>query len=331
MLDSVLKGADFDHLADLHAQRIRSVKAIRINTDRTVEIIKKIRLFMVSATGGVESSCASLTAPTRGGKTTIIDTFRAAYEPEPTSTSDQMPIVYVEVPSGATSKSLGRAALEQLRDINPDRGDGDYKRLQIGKSLRKRGTRLLIFDEMQRLVERDRGKVAYKVADWIQGLINDSRGECCFLLVGTTRSRCIYENNGHLVGRNDFHFEIEPYRRASENPEDWTRYRAYLAHFDAQLRDHAGFAISDLHKTDIAARIHAGSLGYPGATAKLIQTAAVDSLLNGAGERLDKKCFETAFDRLWRFSEAAKMNPFEAARPPLPEQVWPKSWEDVLD
>ncbi|MFC3691554.1 ATP-binding protein [Chenggangzhangella methanolivorans] len=331
MLDNVLKGADFDHLADLHAQRIQAVKAIRINTDRTSDLVSKIRLFMRSATGGAESSCASLTAPTRGGKTTIINTFRAAFEPEPSSTSDQMPIVYVEVPSSATPKTLGRATLERLKDINPDRGDGDYKRLQITKGLRKRGTRLLIFDEMQRLVERDRGKVSYKVADWIQGLINDSQGECSFLLVGTTRSRRIYEANGHLVGRNDFHFEIQPYKRESEDPEDWKRYRAYLAHFDQQLRDHAGFAVSDLHKSDLARRIHAASLGYPGATAKLIQTAAVDSLLNRGGERLDLEAFATGFDRLWRYSEAAKMNPFSASRSPLPEQVWPEPWADSLD
>lgn len=330
MLQTVLMSSNHMELSDRHASRINAVKGIRIENDRTIDLVKKIQLFKDTALGGGESASASLTAPTRGGKTTIIDTFMAKHPPIREGAADRVPVVYVEVPSGATTKTLGRAALTALNHLNPEKGDGDFKRVELVATLRRRGTTLVIFDELQRLVEKDRGKVSKNVSDWIQNLINNCRGMCAVLLVGTTRARSVFAKNGHLIGRNDFHWEVEPYQRNPQQKDDWERYRAYLANFDHQFVTVADFSRSDFAKSDIAARIHAASLGYPGATAKLLQIAATDAIMQGSNV-VDNAILASAFDRLWKFSHAVALNPFTSDRPLLPKQVWKGPWEEILD
>lgn len=339
MLDVVdlLKGINFEEKSDQYAERTKAVKRVRIINDRTISLVKNIRYFMNSAVDVPESAGASLTAPTRGGKTTIVRVFRQVFEEKymasghTTESSDEMPIVYVEVPSSATTKSLGQVTLQSMRDAAPDHGDGSYKKLQIIRNIERLKVKLVIFDEMQRLVEHDQGKVAYKVSEWLQELINRTNGSCCFLFVGTTRSRRVFENNGHLVGRSDQHYKLNPYRREKESPKDWEFYKSYLAHFDSELSKHAGFDLSGLFNTDLALRIHAASLGYPGATAKLIQAAAVDAMMEFGRNVIDRDSFSTAFERIWEYSKVKRVNPFLVGRPPVPELVWPQPWEDTLD
>lgn len=138
---------EFEELADRYSDRINAIKSIRIQNDRTISTIKQIRVFMKTAAGNGDSAGASLTAPTRGGKTTIIEEFRTHFEKDPKKTSDQMPIVYVEIPSGAGTSSLGTAILDALGDMSPGRGDGAYKQMLIEKTIKRRGTKLLIIDE----------------------------------------------------------------------------------------------------------------------------------------------------------------------------------------
>lgn len=323
---------DFDELGDKFADRINAIKSIRIENDRTVELIKQIRFYMRTATGGGESTCASLLAPTRAGKTTIVEAFQDRFRPDPRAESDEMPIVYVETPSAANTKTLGLEILKSLRDVNPNKGDGDYKRRLAVSALKRRDTKLLIIDEIQRLVQKDRGKVAFRVSDWIQNLINECRGQCGILLVGTTRARRIFEKNGHLVGRTDHHFEIAPYRKKTSGDEDdWVRYRAYLKEFDNQLQTVGGFQPSYLQKQDLAARIHAASRGYPGVTARIIRYAATQAMLHGDKPTVDLESFAIAFDRIWLHSESKALNPFATKTPPHIDLVWRKEWEEEFD
>lgn len=322
---------DYDEFAERFAARINAVKAIRIQNDRTIKGIKEIRLFMQTATGTGDNAGASLTAPTRGGKTTIIQEFRSAFMPDPEVATEKMPIVYVETPSGTGTSSLGMAILNALGDMNPSRGDGAYKQTLITKAIRRRETKLLIIDEIQRLVAKDRGRVAHNVSDWIQNLLNQISGTCGILLVGTTRARRIFRRNGHLVGRSDHHFEIKPYAAADDDAADWQLYRTYLATFDEKLQQVAGFHRSDLHKLDLAKRIHAASRGYPGATARLLQLTAIQAMLNGDQPTLSREIFAEAFDSMWAFSDAKAVNPFRTATPPRIEQVWTEEWEESFD
>jgi hypothetical protein len=46
---------------------------------------------------------------------------------------------------------------------------------------------------------------------------------------------------------------------------------------------------------------------------------------------IDNAILASAFDRLWKFSNAVALNPFTSDRPLLPQQVWKGPWEEILD
>ncbi|GLK81745.1 TniB family NTP-binding protein [Methylopila turkensis] len=322
---------EFLALSDRFAQRINAIKGIRIRNDRTLELIQRLHLFKDTASGTGDSAGGALTAPTRAGKTTVIQEFLADFPSIRHGEIDHSPVIYCETPSNANTVSLGAKLLAALGDINPERGTAAAKQRRVVEALRERNTKLLIIDEVQRLVAKDQGKVAHAVADWIQELLNEVSSTCGIILVGTTRARRIFIRNGHLIGRNVPALEMKPYATKNDDSTDWKRYRSYLMTFDTELKRVGGFEISHLHEEDMASRIHAAARGYPGATARLIHITSEAAMRLGDQPTLSRELFAHSFDEMWKFSDAKVVNPFMTPKPPAVEVVWTKDWETSFD
>lgn len=115
----------------------------------------------------------ALLGPSGVGKTTVLEEYIRVVMAFPRPLSAK-PVIFVEVPSTPSPKSLGAAVLVAMGDKFAHRGPAEEKLARIVILLKGLQTELIIFDEAQHLVERRRTPTG-ATTDWLKNLLNASR------------------------------------------------------------------------------------------------------------------------------------------------------------
>jgi DNA transposition AAA+ family ATPase len=139
----------------------------------------------------------ALLGPSGAGKTTVLEEYIRNYVPSKHSPGGK-PIVFVEVPSSPTPKSLATAILIAIGDQFAHRGSAEEKLFRIVTLLRGLHTELIVFDEAQHLVERRRTPNG-ETTDWLKNLLNASK--IAVVLAGLKKTEDLLLSNEQLRRR----------------------------------------------------------------------------------------------------------------------------------
>lgn len=139
----------------------------------------------------------ALLGPSGAGKTTVLEEYIRSYVPSKHVPGGK-PIVFVEVPSSPTPKSLGTAILIAIGDQFAHRGSAEEKLFRIVTLLRGLNTELIVFDEAQHFVERRRTPNG-ETTDWLKNLLNASK--IAVVLAGLKKTEELLFSNEQLRRR----------------------------------------------------------------------------------------------------------------------------------
>lgn len=120
-----------------------------------------------------------------------------------------IPVLYVRMPCPANLGGLTGKIFEALGDPFSHHKHHIVEQTKAIRGLLKRcGVQLLIFDEVQHFVDRDKKKLLIESSDWLKNLIDET--EIPTILVGTREAEKIFMND-QLNGRFFLRQELEPF------------------------------------------------------------------------------------------------------------------------
>lgn len=241
----------------------------------------------------------ALLGPSGVGKTSVLQEYVRSYLPAKAQFNAK-PIIFVEVPSSPTPKSLGEAVLTAMGDQFAHRGSAEEKLFRIVTLLQGLHTELIIFDEAQHLVERRRTPTG-ATTDWLKNLLNASK--VAVVLAGLKKTEQLLSANEQLRRR----FSATAYYNRFEisSDDNATTFAKLLLSF------HAALPVPSLKfaaKANIT-RFYQASFGLIDYLIKIIDRA-VWLVENGEAKEIDLAILAQAFrDEVW--SQAPdNRNPF---------------------
>lgn len=163
---------------------------------RTIAAFDRARLAGIAAGDGRRMAISCL-GPSGSGKTTAMRTFQrqtAAGRP-PVGRHPAEPVVIIQVDNGCTNRRLWALVLEAHQDP-PGKGTEETFRARAYATMRRAGTEMVIFDEVQHLL---RSPNARDVTDTIKRILDD--GVVTLGLVGTEQARPLLTRNIQLANR----------------------------------------------------------------------------------------------------------------------------------
>jgi hypothetical protein len=173
---------------------------------------------------GLDGECLLLVGKTRSGKFTILKRYADRYPPEFGGACDRRPVVYIDIPSKCTIKSVAETLLSRLGDRYPHKGSLPNMTDRVLWYLEAQRCEMLILDEFQHLIDRRSQRVQYDVANWVKSLLN--RTQRPILLAGLPSAADVLAADDQLAMRCTGVTPLHPF--------DWThpddRRRCPLSH-----------------------------------------------------------------------------------------------------
>ena len=278
------------------------LSAVFVETERVKRAF--VRIDELVDEGWEDGNCRALLllGHSRAGKTHIVDNYIRLRMTEQPDDPERLRILKVEVQAGCKLKTFATDLLIALGDPDPGGGSQAEMTRRIAEAIEREEFDLVIFDEVQRLIDADTDKVKRDVANWVTGLLN--RRLCPLLLVGERTAERVFQSNMHVKGRTFGQILLEPYDWSSE--ADRKEFRAVLHLLEKKL----GLPeASGLGQARVAIRIYAYSGGLLGEAATLVVQAALIARRMGR-PCLNEEILALAVDEL-RIGEDRKLpNPF---------------------
>lgn len=251
-------------------EKLDYVDKLNIFYPKMTDILKRIQKCQESPNHSKQPECLSLIGPRRAGKSTIIEYHQRAYPDIVQSEETTKPVLVSKVPCPA---HIGSLVVRLLRDI----GDPFFqKKDSIGRSterlyklLQYCKVELIVLDEVQHLVDRNRQILIQESADWFKDLIENTRIPVVF--VGLPDSRKIFYENEQLGGRVLNRFEVG----AFEFDDQTFRTILFLMDQSLPFKNSSGLA-----NIDMCHRIHLATGGLLGFLKPLIKEATSIALEN---------------------------------------------------
>lgn len=199
-----------------------------------------------------EPRCVAILGPSGSGKSTLIESCARKINESGSSNT----IVIVECPSRPTLKAIASAVLFSLRDPHFNKGTEVQMTARIINILKVKKVRMLIFDEVQNLVDKDSEKLVFETSDWIKGLIN--RAKISVVIVGLERSEVIFRFNEQLRSRFKNFYILKPL--AWKDPASRGQLQGFLKSVSKKIAFEEDFNITS---TEMAYRFSCATGGLP--------------------------------------------------------------------
>ncbi len=201
--------------------------------------------------------------PTRVGKTTLLT--HAVCEINRQKPDNPHNVVSVISPKTLTARALADACLASI-GMSPTMFSNLLAATNaFTKAVNKRGTRLIIFDETQHMLERGSSTTVRTAADFLKGLFDQS--QCTIVLAGLPSLLGLFGANEQLADRSRRPIEFYPYYWQGADYKD---FRAALAAALAHLAD-LGWTTFDPKDPEFARRMYLATAGRYGLIRKLFQ------------------------------------------------------------
>ncbi|MDD2500205.1 MAG: TniB family NTP-binding protein [Geobacter sp.] len=155
---------------------------------------------------GEDIRCGAILGRSRCGKSTVITEFKNKICAEE---SNEKSVIIVQTPTKATILNMAAQTLKSIGEKNYLSGTAASLTFRAVDLLKRINTKMLVFDEMQNLIDRDSDKLSNEAADWLRELIETI--EIPVVLVGLKRTEHIFLINEQLRGRFVESFEMWPF------------------------------------------------------------------------------------------------------------------------
>jgi hypothetical protein len=201
------------------------------------------------------------------GKTSVLTEFAVLHPTIRRKDGLEVPILRATVPSQPTVKSLAGVMLAALGAADAERGTENEKSSRLRTLIRNTGTRMVMIDEFQHFIDRNKKRVMREVADWMKVLIDDTN--TTLIVAGLPSCTVVIDENEQLARR--FLSPIELPRFSWIVPSQRKQFMGILAAFAEQIG--RAYDLPDLHKDDMAFRFYCATGGLIGYLAKLLRQA----------------------------------------------------------
>ena len=255
------------------------------------------------------AECLAIIGPSGSGKSALIDNWCSRFEDEVTPTGDRRPVLYVEVPSNCTIKSVAACLLDELHV--PERL---YRRAtevtlmkMVKHHLREQHVKVVILDEVNNLVDERSHRIVRHVADAIKSLLNANI--CPFVLAGIPVADAIFAQNEQLRRRVTARYEMRALKWEKLREQDL--FRALLREYET----HLPFAEPlGLEGKSLALGLHKLSNGHIGCAFGFLSSATQLALEQG-DDRLSESVLWKTAEVMPEISKRDKLNPFGEIEP----------------
>jgi len=270
-----------------------------IRCPQSVNALERIRDVHMAAKASGKGKAIAVLGPSGAGKTTNLMEYIRSYDGQ-ASAAEKKIILFVEVPSTPTPKSLGTAVLVAMGDQFAHRGSAEEKLFRIVKLMTGLNIELVMFDEAQHLVERRRTPTG-ATTDWLKNLLNMSK--VAVVLAGLKRTQDLLLSNEQL--RRRFSATVYCDRFRVDEPDSAKQFVKLLISFEKMLP----VPSLSLSSKDTALRFYHASYGLIDYLIKVIDRAIclVDA---GKFPEIDLTVLAQAFrDEVWSLAPNNR-NPF---------------------
>ncbi|MGZ9898348.1 TniB family NTP-binding protein [Shewanella gaetbuli] len=226
------------------------------------------------------------------GKSTCVRFFKENFNLPTIETHTFQPVVVVVTPVNATVKSLSSALLKQLGCPKPDRGSADSMFLRITTLVAELETKIIIFDEIQHLSERNAQKKTLPVINFVKNLMTETH--CPIVLVGMPDATELLKEP-QLNRRFAKSIRLRPFRMKGEMiTEDYTDGDLYLSFLNS-ISTYMPIKTINLLDTNVARRLLAASQGKIGILITIFEMLIEN---NSEGQVASLEDFSIAFRQI---------------------------------
>ena len=282
-------------------------KAIRrafIRIPRVEEVMRRVEELFAYQCDAEEPEHLVLIGESGVGKSTLLRRYVETHVRIVHEEFTEIPVLYVPVPAACSIKKLAGEALFAMGSPFWNRGGEPERTHQLLTLLRACKVRLVIFDEVNHLVERGSSKTHYAVGDWIKQLSEQSKVSC--VLAGTPMTEQLLVTNAQLRGRFGEVTHLAPLSLGSE--EDAKVFCGVLRTFQKLF--------SDIDSVDLTSPSICKAMAYAtGGRLRSLRMLLVRAVEIGAPldePRIDLSVLAEAFESVI-YNEASRgRNPFKA-------------------
>lgn len=267
-----------------------------------------------------ESLIFPLFGPTRVGKSEVIQTLLSLYPHSVLDGVKQMPIIRVGSTGVPTRRSLPVKLLEALGSRRYGHASSEALTSRACDLLKIVNTRVIVFEEMQHIVEQGSRTSAREAADWLKVLAEEMN--VTLILTGTPVARGMLASNEQLRDRAEAVHLFQPYNW-NDTGEQLQFRNALLSMTEALAEE--GWELPAAHDFEFSKRVYGSSLGRIGIMIKLF--TAAESLATD---------YKITFQTLMQAHEESigtnflKFNPFDEDNE-MDERVLVSNFVRVLD
>ncbi|MBP8060092.1 MAG: TniB family NTP-binding protein [Chloroflexi bacterium] len=238
-----------------------------IRYPRFEELHQSIRECLVMSHYAGEPHCMSLEGVTGAGKSTLINTYLAAFPRYETETGSQIPIFYVPTPSPVTVKGMAATMLAALGDPAAYQGALWTMNTRLIHFLKVCRVQLVILDDFQHLVDAQTNRVLREVSNWLKTLIKETR--LPFLVTGIEGEVVpILETNSQLSRLFAARETLEPFAWDNQDPQTQQNFARFVHYAEQGL----GLMLSaELPRMELLYRLYAATNGVVGNMMNLLR------------------------------------------------------------
>lgn len=309
---------------------VRSMAALYIEHPRFLATLRKIQevvdtLYDVDE----EPFCEHIGGPSGVGKSTLIRKLKDSYPHVREAASvehpllgrllvDEIPVLFVKMPTQPTVISLGQAMLKSLGDPNSWRGGRGSVETRVDLLLDRCKVRAIVIDEAQRLADRNGTVTAFDVIDWLRDRACENN--VILVLVGLGRMIELIIQDQQFARRYNNEIRLEPYiwqlNDGTDVKQDQEDFHGIL--LSVKKLSPVGIADDidvDAKDDDIAIlavrRFHYASQGLLGNLFHLLKHAAhLVSKQEQANPTISLATLHAAFERGFNYKRKGMTNPF---------------------
>lgn len=209
---------------------------------------------------------------------------------------------FVRLPGTASPRNIASRTLDTLGDPAPNVGSAASMTLRAVNLLMRGQYDLLIYDDVDNLIDQETDRVVQKAAAWLQEILNSIKTP--IVMTGTEKFVRVLEANDFLRRRCA---TLSPVRRLDWRKDiDLNVFRVVAD--DIQNAENIQSAIS-LSERSTAMRLCYASFGLVGLTVRLVREAA--DYARRRGGPVDNRVFQELVSERRRMGDRLGVNPFD--------------------
>lgn len=244
--------------------------------------LKETHLFSV---GSNQPDGLFLSGETGVGKSTLLKDYAESFPRKIVKGNTILPILYFQVPIGATPKSVASQALYKLGDPNFQKGTTVQMTVRLLNFVKDCKVEMVIIDEFQHLIDRETSNVLNNASDWVKTFMDEAG--IPVVICGMPESKKIFEWNSQLDRRFCTRHLFEAFNYSTK--EDQIEFRSFLKNVDKELPFPEQSQLAD---PILSEKFYYATKGVPFYIMKILEEATIYAAKSGSDRLTETDLYE---------------------------------------